>query len=64
MGGLSRQEVIGWVESTCQAQGVPVKLEDEDLLSRVAVLLGRIEERVDGDGAASNGQRVTDARSA
>jgi hypothetical protein len=34
-----------WVEASCAAQGLPVKVTDRKLLSDVAELLGRREAR-------------------
>jgi hypothetical protein len=33
-------DVASWVDSSCAAQGVPVRLEDPVVIERVAVLLG------------------------
>lgn len=35
-----RHEVQHWVEESCRAQGVPVKVTDPRVLRQVAVLLG------------------------
>ena len=38
---LSDDEVRAWVERTCQAQGVPVKVTDRAVIATVVVLLGQ-----------------------
>jgi hypothetical protein len=63
MGRLSREEVRAWVEKTCDAQGVPVKVTDPEVVSRAAVLLGELCLRR-GDRAGADDGVVTDAKPA
>jgi hypothetical protein len=37
----AREVARKWAERTCQAQGVPVKLEDRAAIGKVVVLLGQ-----------------------
>lgn len=39
MAGLSEADITAWVEASCAAQGVPVKVTDPDAVRRVGVLL-------------------------
>lgn len=45
MGGLSGDELAAWVVASCERQGVPVKVTDAVVVSRVVVLLGGRGER-------------------
>lgn len=38
--GLSGEALAAWVEASCEAQGVPVKVTDAGAVDRVVVLLG------------------------
>jgi hypothetical protein len=38
--GLTDEEVAAWVEASCAAQGVPVKVTDPAVVRSVCVLLG------------------------
>jgi len=38
--GFSPEEVREWVEASCRAQGLPVKVSDTAVVKRVGVLLG------------------------
>ncbi len=40
MGGIDADRLAAWVEQSCAAQGVPVKVTDVSVLSAVSVLLG------------------------
>lgn len=40
VGRLSAERVAAWVEASCAAQGVPVKVSDPHVVARVGVLLG------------------------
>ena len=40
MARLTDDEITGFVEVSCQAQGVPVKISDPRLIDQVVVLLG------------------------
>lgn len=40
MGRLSPEQVAAWVRSSCDAQGVEVKVTDPVVLTRVGVLMG------------------------
>jgi hypothetical protein len=40
--------VLVWVEASCAAQGVPLRVSDRRVLGEVAELLGLGRERVDG----------------
>lgn len=35
-----RKSVVEWVENSCGAQGIPVKVTDRAVLGQVAVMLG------------------------
>lgn len=37
---LDRQRLAAWVEASCAAQGVPVRVTDPGVIARVGVLLG------------------------
>lgn len=52
MGTLSPEGVAAWVVASCAAQGVPVKVTDAQVISRVRALLGR-------DGPGVQGSRRT-----
>lgn len=40
MGQEFAAHVVAWVKASCEAQGVPVKVEDSRVLREVGVLLG------------------------
>lgn len=40
MGRLSLEQVAAWVEASCAAQGVPVKVSDPAVVKAVGVLMG------------------------
>lgn len=40
----TREEVIAWVEHSCAAQGVPLKISDPLVVERVAALLGQVRQ--------------------
>ena len=44
--GFTPEEVKRWVEASCTAQGVPVKVTDRLVVRRVGMLLGAGSERV------------------
>jgi hypothetical protein len=46
-----RAEVAAWVEASCAAQGVPVRVSDRRVLGEIAELLGHARR----DGAKSSG---------
>lgn len=37
---IDRQKLTAWVEATCAAQGVPVRVTDPGVIARIGVLLG------------------------
>jgi hypothetical protein len=37
---LDRQRLAAWVEASCAAQGVPVRVTDPGVIARIGVLLG------------------------
>jgi hypothetical protein len=42
---FTEAEIAAWVASSCQAQGVPVKVTDPAIIRQVGVLLGSAPER-------------------
>ena len=38
--GLTPEQVKAWVDSSCDSQGVPVRVTDPGVLARVGVLFG------------------------
>lgn len=42
---MTEQEVAEWVERSCAAQGVPVKITDPSVIRQVVILLGVPTER-------------------
>lgn len=55
--------LAGWVTESCSAQGVPVKVTDAGVLSRVGVLLGMRADGPRAHGAAAPSTRATAAPS-
>lgn len=37
---IDRQKLTAWVEASCAAQGVPVRVTDPGVIARIGVLLG------------------------
>ena len=37
---IDRQKLAAWVEASCAAQGVPVRVTDPGVIARIGVLLG------------------------
>lgn len=44
---IDHEEVVAWLEASCKAQGVPVKVTDPIVLARVAVLFNAGREHHD-----------------
>jgi hypothetical protein len=51
--GLSRIEVITWLEASCAEQGVPLHVEDRTALRQVGILLGMGTDGLDRAEAVS-----------
>lgn len=41
LAGLSEEDLVAWVEASCAAQGVPVKVTDPAVVRGVCALLGQ-----------------------
>lgn len=60
---VDRDVVAAWVEASCRAQGVAVKISDPLVLGRVGVLLGMRADGPRAHGAPAPSTRATAATS-
>lgn len=58
MGRVDPQEVAEWVSATCEAQGVPVRVTDPDVVRSVAVLLSGRAAGPQPRGSAGGARRT------
>ncbi|SKU49663.1 Uncharacterised protein [Mycobacteroides abscessus subsp. massiliense] len=47
MADYDRAEFIAWLTSSCERQGVPLKISDPAVINQVAVLLGQPVARLE-----------------
>ncbi len=51
-------DLAAWVAASCEAQGVPVKVEDPEVIRRVCVLLRASESGTDSCGSTGGSRPV------